>query len=152
MKIKCYSVRLESLVSISEKCYKATAFNGSTALIPKSQVFGQDYDVQKSDAYWISEWILKQKDLQYSSKKVSWFEKDWSSKNEDGVTIEVHVPEQKESVSVEPVSELMKEYTAVYDTEKHNNVNYSFKAINMEEAEKFCKHKISVPVKSIIED
>ena len=53
MKTKCYSVRLESLVSISARAYKATAFDGSTAIIPKSQVFGQDYDVQKSDAYWI---------------------------------------------------------------------------------------------------
>jgi len=74
-KVKCFSVRLESLISISEKCYKATAFDGSTALIPKSQVFGQDYDVSKSDAWWISAWILEQKDLQYSSKKGSFFDK-----------------------------------------------------------------------------
>ncbi|MDR1883737.1 MAG: hypothetical protein LBR26_13275 [Prevotella sp.] len=72
-KTKCYSVRLESLFSISEKAYKATAFDGSTAVIPKSQVFGQDFDVQKSDAYWISAWILEQKELQYSNKKVRWF-------------------------------------------------------------------------------
>ena len=71
--IKCYSVRLESLTSISEKAYKATAFDGSFAILPKSQVFGQDYEVQKSDAYWISAWILGQKKLQYSSKKVQWF-------------------------------------------------------------------------------
>lgn len=42
MKTKCYSVRLASLVSISDKAYKATAFDGSTAIIPKSQEFGQD--------------------------------------------------------------------------------------------------------------
>lgn len=72
-KTKCYSVRLESLSSISEKAYKATAFDGSTAIIPKSQVFGQDFEVQKSDAYWISSWILEQKELQYSDKKVRWF-------------------------------------------------------------------------------
>lgn len=73
MKTLCYSVRLESLVSISDKAYKATAFDGSTAIIPKSQVFGQDYAVIKSDAYWISAWILKQKDIQYSDKKQAWF-------------------------------------------------------------------------------
>lgn len=74
-KVKCYSVRLESLILISDKCYKAKAFDGSNALIPTSQVYGQDYEVQKSDAYWISAWILGKVDLQYSTKKVKWFEK-----------------------------------------------------------------------------
>lgn len=74
MKSLCYSVRLSSLTVISDKCYLATAFDGSEALIPKSQVFGQDYSVQKSEAYWISEWILKQKDLQYSGKKQATFD------------------------------------------------------------------------------
>lgn len=75
MKTKCYSVRLQSLVSISDRAYKATAFDGSTAIIPKSQVFGLDYDVQKSDAYWIAAFILDKPDckLQFSSKKVMWF-------------------------------------------------------------------------------
>lgn len=44
-------------------------------IIPKSQFFGQDYAVQKSDAYWISEWILEQKNITYSNKKIG-FEKD----------------------------------------------------------------------------
>jgi hypothetical protein len=75
MKTLCYSVRLSSLTSISEKAYKAEAFDGSEAIIPKSQVFGQDYDVQKSEAYWISAWILEQKTLQYSAKKEAWFDR-----------------------------------------------------------------------------
>lgn len=75
-KTKVYSVRLQSLTSISEKCYKAKAFDGSECLIPKSQVFGNDYDVQKSDAYWISAWILEQKDIQYSTKKEGWYNPD----------------------------------------------------------------------------
>lgn len=112
-KIKCYSVRLESMVSISEKCFKATAFDGSTALIPKSQVFGQDYDVQKSEAWWISAWVLEQKDIQYSSKKVSFFDKDRAEfVPETGVEIERHIPEEKECVEVEPIAELVKEKTA----------------------------------------
>jgi hypothetical protein len=59
MKTKVVSVRLKSLILISDKAYKATAFDGSTAVIPISQVFGEDYDVQKSEAYWISEWIIE---------------------------------------------------------------------------------------------
>jgi len=74
-KIKCYSVRLESLTSISEKASRATAFDGSTAIIPKSMVFGHDYEVQKSEAVWIAAFILEKEDcnLQFSNKKVRWF-------------------------------------------------------------------------------
>ncbi|MBP1637254.1 MAG: hypothetical protein H6Q18_43 [Bacteroidetes bacterium] len=74
-KIKCYSVRLESLISISDKAYKATAFDGSEAVIPKSMMFGEDFEVQKSDAYWIAAFILEKEDckLQFSTKKVKWF-------------------------------------------------------------------------------
>jgi len=105
MKTKCYSVRLESLFSISEKAFKATAFDGSTAVIPKSQVFGKDYDVIKSDAYWISEWILKQKSLQYSYKKETWFD----SVSRDMLptyTVTHHIPEKKEKVLSNEISEL----------------------------------------------
>lgn len=109
MKVKCYSVRLEFLTSISPKCYKAVAFDGSEALIPKSQVFGQDYEVSKSDAYWISEWILKQKQLQYSHKKVSFFDKDKADFiTENGVTIERHIPQEKAPVEIEADQELKK--------------------------------------------
>lgn len=75
MKVKCYSVRLESLISISEKAFKAVAFDGSEAIIPKSQVIGVDLEVQKSDAYWIAAFILDKADckLQFSRKKVKWF-------------------------------------------------------------------------------
>lgn len=74
-KIKCYSVKLERLSSISEKAYKVTAFDGSTAIIPRSMYFGRDEAVQKSDAYWIAAFILEKEDckLQYSCKKVKWF-------------------------------------------------------------------------------
>lgn len=71
MKVLCYSVRLSSLTSISEKAYKAVAFDGSEAIIPKSQVLGQDYDVSKSEAYWISEWIIKIKTTFWSCRIIS---------------------------------------------------------------------------------
>ena len=91
MKVKCYSVRLESLVSISDRAFKARAFDGSTAILPKSQVFSMDFSIQKSDAYWISSWILEQKDLQYSTKKEAWFDKD-SHQMLPTYTVEKHVP------------------------------------------------------------
>ncbi len=75
-KTLCISVRLESLVSISEKAYKARSFDGSEDILPKSCVLGQDYEVQKSDAYWISAWILPKKKLQYSPKKQVWFDEN----------------------------------------------------------------------------
>ena len=91
---KCYSVRLVSLKSISHLCYKAIGFDGSEALIPKSQVFGQDNEVVKSDAYWISAWILEQKTLQYSSKKWTIFNKD--GKNIGAIEFEHHKPKKVE--------------------------------------------------------
>ncbi len=72
-KVKCHSVRLQSLVSISDQAYKATGFDGSSDIIPKSQVYGPDYEVLKSEAYWIAAWILEKKNIQHSTKKTMWF-------------------------------------------------------------------------------
>jgi hypothetical protein len=107
MRTLCYSVRLSGLTAISDKCYKATAFDGSEALIPKSQVFGQDYSVTKSEAYWISEWILKQKELQYSGKKEAWFD-SVTRKMMPTYTIEKHTPERVEPVENNTIQELKK--------------------------------------------
>lgn len=74
MKLKYFSVRLESLVSISDKAYLANAFDGSSAIIPKSQVLGPDMEVQKCEAYWISAWILEKKTLQYSGSKARFYD------------------------------------------------------------------------------
>ena len=71
-KTKYLSVRLESLRRISDKCFKAIAFDGSEALIPASCVYGQDTAVTKSDAWWIAAWILEKRDLQHSTKKFMW--------------------------------------------------------------------------------
>lgn len=92
MKIKCFSVRLKDLVSISEKAYKATAFDGSTAIIPKSQVLKADCGVHKSDAYWIQAWFLQKTNLQYSSKKCAYFDEDDNML--PSYTIKTHVPEK----------------------------------------------------------
>ena len=93
MKTKCYSVRLESLISISDKAYKATAFDGSTDILPKSQVFGQDYNITKSKAYWIAAWILEKKKIQYSTTKEAWFYND-TGKMAPNITITRHIPQK----------------------------------------------------------
>lgn len=98
----CYSVRLESLVRISDKAFKATAFDGTSDIIPSSQVFGRDYEVMKSDAWWISAWILEKKSIQYSGKKQAWF--DENGNQLPTYTIERHTPEKltpKESNIIE---------------------------------------------------
>jgi len=104
MRTLCYSVRLESLVRISDKALKATAFDGSSDIIPASQVFGMDYEVQKSDAYWISAWILGKKSIQYSSKKQAWF--DENGKMLPTYTIERHTPEKKEAKASNVINDL----------------------------------------------
>lgn len=68
------------------------AFDGSEALIPTSQYFGQDYDVSKSEAHWISAWILEKKELQYSTKKWTNFSK--AGKNIGQIEFEHHTPIQ----------------------------------------------------------
>lgn len=104
MKTLCYSVRLESLVRISDKALKATAFDGSSDIIPASQVMGQDYDVQKSDAWWISAWILEKKSLQYSSKKKAWFDEHGTQL--PTYTVERHTPEKKEAKETNIINDL----------------------------------------------
>lgn len=106
VKTKTYSVRLKSLVSISDRAFKAIAFDGSEAIIPKSQVWGIDNSVQKSDAYWISAWILEKKDLQYSEKKVAWF--DEVGNMLPTYHIEKHHPEMVEPVNIEPDASLIR--------------------------------------------
>jgi len=101
MKTKVISVRLQSLVAISDKAYEATSFDGSTDIIPKSQVFGRDYDVQKSDAYWISAWILDKKNIQFSSKKVAWFNTETNHFEPDYI-IEKHKPQHVDPVKINP--------------------------------------------------
>lgn len=109
MKAKCYSVRLKSLVDISGKAYKATAFDGSTAILPKSQVYGADFEVSKSDAYWIAAWILEQKQLQYSTKKVAWYDKR-TGRIEPyiAITKEVIAPDEVEAKATVPDESLIR--------------------------------------------
>jgi hypothetical protein len=85
----------------------ATAFDGSEALIPTSQIFGQDYSVSKSEAYWISAWILEKKDLQYSPKKEAWFD-SVTRKMMPTYKIEKHTPERVEPVENNTIKKLKK--------------------------------------------
>ena len=92
------------MVRISDKAYRATAFDGSSDIIPASQVFGQDWDVQKSDAYWISAWILSKKSIQYSQKKQAWFDED--GKMLPTITVERHTPEKVEAKQSNEIDDL----------------------------------------------
>ena len=100
-------MRLQSLVSISDKAYKATGFDGSEAILPKSQVLGVDYEVSKSEAYWISSWILEKKELQYSSKKEAWFD-TVSGRMLPKITFKKHMPDKLEISNAEPDESLVR--------------------------------------------
>ena len=108
MRVKCYSVRLASLELISPLAYKAIAFDGSSAIIPASQVYGKDNEINKSDAYWISAWILERKTLQYSLKKLAYFDKD-TRRMLPSVTIEKHHPNYVHPVKDNTISDLQAE-------------------------------------------
>lgn len=97
MKVKCYSVRLKELKRISPKAYLAICFDGSKDIIPSSQVFGNDFSVYKSEAYWISEWILERKSLQYSRSKSAVFDKN-TGEMLPNIEIEKHTPSHIEAL------------------------------------------------------
>lgn len=105
-RVLCYSVRLESLVRISDKAFKAVSFDGSSDIIPSSQVFGRDFEVTKSEAYWISSWILERKSIQYSNKKRAWFD-SYGNKLPD-YNIEHHEPVRVQPIENNEVTELKK--------------------------------------------
>lgn len=96
-----------SLRQISPKAYKAIAFDGSEDILPASMVFGRDYEVQKSEAYWISCWILEKKNIQYSTKKAGWYNPE--TREVEPVfnyVVTHHVPERKEPVASNEVEGL----------------------------------------------
>lgn len=107
MNVRCLSVRLSSFTKVSDKAYKAKAFDGSSAIIPASQVFGQDYEVSKSSAYWIAEWVLKDKQIQYSNKKTAWFDSETRKRVPDIIIIN-HVPLEIKQKEVQPNKDLLK--------------------------------------------
>ncbi len=109
MKTKCYSVRLKSLVDFSSRSFKATAFDGSTAIIPKSQVFGQDYDVEKCDAYWIAAFVLEDpvRMLQFSDKKQAIFNPD-TGQMQPVIIIQKHIPKKINPINYKPIKELQR--------------------------------------------
>jgi hypothetical protein len=101
--IKCYKVKLKDLSSISEKAYKATAYDGSSCILPKSQVI-RPID---NDAWYISTWIMDQKEIQHSKKNI--FMVDTSTMQaRPFVVIEHHVPKQIENLNSEPNDELIR--------------------------------------------
>ena len=103
-KTQCFSVRLESLNSISEKAYKARSYDGSEDILPKSCILGKDYEVAKSDAYWIASWILPKKNIQYSRKKEAWFDEKGNKLPE--YSIVRHKPMRIEPISDNSIKEL----------------------------------------------
>lgn len=100
-------MRLQSLTNISDKAVKALSFNGAEDIIPKSQLFGQDYDVMKSDAYWIAAWILEKKSIQYSTKKEAWFDSN-TRKMLPTYEITHHVPEKIDPLDNNTIERLKK--------------------------------------------
>lgn len=103
MKTLCYLVKLSSLYQISPKAYLARCFDGSEAVIPKSQVFGKDFS-SKTDAYWISAWILSKTRLQYSDKRKAMF--DDEGKMYPYVEVKKYTPQKVNPVASNEQAEL----------------------------------------------
>lgn len=106
-RIKCYSVKVSELRPISPKAYLAVCFDGREIVIPRSQVFGLGGLSDRSESYWIAAWLVEKHRIQYSPKRVGWF---------NGVTVrkaafrkvERIVPPRIEPVIVEADEELLR--------------------------------------------
>lgn len=107
MRIKCYSVRLESIVSISDKCFIVSSYDGRQSLIPKSQYYGEDPEVKKDNAHFISAWILEKVDIQYSGKKERWFDSA-TKKMLPTYKVEKHVPKRVKKTNTLPDESLIR--------------------------------------------
>lgn len=106
MKTLCISVRLSSLIQISLKAFLVRSFDGREDIIPKSCIFGRDYDVVKSEAYWIAAWILPKKGIQYSDKKQRWF--DESGRMLPTYKVEHHKPKEIKPLADNTITDLAK--------------------------------------------
>lgn len=107
MRTKCYSVRVKSIQAISPRAYKVSSFDGGEDILPSSCFFGQDYEVQKSDAYWIASWILEKKNIQYSTRKVAWFDSE-TRKMLPEYVVTHHTPTAVKAVESNEIKELEK--------------------------------------------
>lgn len=108
MKVKCYSVRCSSFVPVSPLAYKIECFDGRTDIIPASQVFGLDLSPTKSEAVWIAEWILKKKNVQYSTKKAAWFDSE-TRKMVPHYVREIITPKKHDAVESNEIQDLRAE-------------------------------------------
>jgi hypothetical protein len=77
-KTKVIKVNLVEVRTISPKALAVKAYDGSGGVIPRSTYFGEAFSM-KGGAHWIAEWILKQKGIQHSTKKVGWYDPDTES-------------------------------------------------------------------------
>lgn len=109
MKTKCYSVRVESVTPISDKASLIRTFDGREDVFPNSQIFGYDMEVHKSEAIWIAAWVLERKNIQYSTKKVGWYNHT-THRMEKPVTVvtERHVPEAIQAKPTNPDDSLIR--------------------------------------------
>ena len=107
MRTKCYSVRVKSIQAIGPRAYKVSSFDGCEDILPSSCIFGQDYEVQKSEAYWIASWILEKKNIQYSARKVAWFDSE-TRKMLPEYVVSHHTPTAVKAVESNEIKELEK--------------------------------------------
>ena len=97
MKVKCYSVKIKELKDISEKAFKITCFDGSSDIFPKSAVYDIDDSRAAGNSIWIAAWILEKRNIQYSTKKVGYFNTETREiEHATRTIIKKHIPEKIE--------------------------------------------------------
>ena len=104
--MKCYLVKLKSLIRISDKAYKATAFDGTEDILPVKMVIARESSITTSEAWWVSAWILERKKIPYSKKDHKYFDIE-TLKEKPEVIIEKHKPKPLTPVASNEISSLL---------------------------------------------
>lgn len=108
MKRKYISVELKSFTRISGKAFKAVFSNDAEYIIPASQIFAQNKEVTEKEEWFISEWILRQKQIPYKGMKAVWLH-DCDRNMKEIRIVKKHIPEKIKPVKNNEIPSLKSE-------------------------------------------
>jgi hypothetical protein len=81
------------------------AHDGTTAILPKSQVIMPSLDYE--NGWWITCWIMDQKQLQHSKKIVAWVNAGTYKVKRETI-VEHHIPKQIDASNTKPNDNLFR--------------------------------------------
>lgn len=94
-KTKCFLVRTAEFRPISDKAAVVRTFDGATCTVPLSQYC---IEPTEENGVWIAAWLLERSPLQYSTKRIGWYNEATGRVQEQRGAIR-HVPGHIDPIS-----------------------------------------------------